>query len=85
MSRLPHVVQPEDIGYWSDFDAITFEVWVPRGPGKELVTVAIPRAMLMDLGLRVDCKGGPPAVPAAIERWRDKLGAHVGKATGKRK
>lgn len=75
MSRLPHIVAPEDFGYWAAMDMVTFEVEIPRGTGKQRVTVAIPRAMLVDLGLHVDCKGGPTAVPKAIERWRGNRSA----------
>ncbi len=75
MSRLPHIVAPEDFGYWAAMAMVTFEIEIPRGTGKQRITVAIPRAMLMDLALHVDCNGGPAAVPKAIERWRDELGA----------
>ncbi len=82
---LPHVVQPEDIDYWIGFDAVTISIEIPRGPGTQKITVAIPRSLWADLAHHIPWDTPPHAAQAGFERWRDALGAHVRQPKAKAK
>ena len=82
---LPHVVQPEDIDYWIGFDAVTISIEIPRGPGTQRITLAIPRSLWADLANHIPLDTPPPAAQAGFERWRDALGAHVRQPKAKAK